>query len=60
MKSGRSAIPIRRMPHDRILRIVVGAGATVVWSADRWATTNRMDAAHLGELDVWFADLPTG
>jgi glucoamylase len=49
--------PIRRIPPGKILRIIVGAEATVVWSADQWATSNRAEATHLGVLDVWCTDL---
>ncbi len=51
--------PIRRMPHARILRIVIGSAAGVVWSTDGWVTTNRMETVHLEALNVWSADLPT-
>ena len=51
--------PLRRMPPGRILRLILAADATVVWSGDGWASTNRVDTAHLRALDLWFADLPT-
>ncbi len=51
--------PLRRMPHGKTLRIIVPAEATVVWSADHWASTNRTDTANNITLDLWFADLPT-
>jgi len=50
---------IRRMPAGKILRLVVGADATVVWSANGWADTNRTETAPVGALQLWFADLPT-
>jgi len=51
--------PFRRMSHGKILRIIVTAEATVVWSANDWATTNTVDAINNGTLHLWFADLPT-
>ena len=51
--------PLRRMPPGKILRLIVAADATVVWSADDWASTNRADTTHISALNVWFADLPT-
>jgi glucoamylase len=37
----------------------VAADAMIVWSANAWASTNRKDATHVSELDLWFVDLPT-
>ncbi len=51
--------PLRRMPAGRTLRLVVGAEATVVWSADGWATQGAAQAAEQRALGLWFADLPT-
>jgi len=50
---------ICQLPQGRILRLIVAADATMVWTADGWAGTNRTDATHLGSLDIWFADIPT-
>jgi glucoamylase len=50
---------IRWMPPGKILRLFVATEAAVVWSADRWATTNKAAATRNGALDLWFADLPT-
>ena len=50
---------IRRMPHGKILRLIVAADATVVWSADHWVSTHKADTAEISALAVWFADLPT-
>lgn len=50
---------LRRMSHGRILRIIVAAGAIIVWSANDWASTNRADMTNNSELNLWFADLPT-
>jgi len=51
--------PLRRMPHGKILRIILAADATIVWSTDDWARTNSSDTIHEGELNLWFADFPT-
>jgi glucoamylase len=49
----------RQMRQGTTLRIIIGANATIVWSADRWATTNQIDSVTVNGLDLWFADLPT-
>lgn len=51
--------PLQRMPHGKILRIILAVGATVVWSSDRWTTTNRLDAHNESDLNLWFADIAT-
>jgi glucoamylase len=51
--------PLRHMPRGKTLRLILGAGANVVWSADGWASTNQTDAIRLSALNVWFVDLPT-
>jgi glucoamylase len=51
--------PIRRMPRGRILRLIVVADADIVWSANDWGTTNTTKTTAMGELNLWFADLPT-
>jgi glucoamylase len=50
---------IRRMPQGRVLRVIAAISATVVWSTDNWATTNKTDSTPVAALDLWFADLPT-
>ena len=52
--------PIRHMSRGKILRIILGAEATVVWSNDNWVHTNRSKTDHQSELNLWFADFPTG
>ena len=47
------------MPPGQILRFIVAADATILWSANDWASTNKTEATHISALDVWFADLPT-
>jgi glucoamylase len=51
--------PVRRMSHGKILRIILAAQATIVWSTDEWAHTNQSDTTHESELNLWFADFPT-
>ncbi len=48
---------LRRMPPGKILRLILPADATVVWTADGWAQTNKTEAAQVSELNLWFADL---
>jgi glucoamylase len=50
---------IRHLPHEKILRLVVAADATIVWTIDGWASTNKIDTTHISALNIWFADLPT-
>jgi glucoamylase len=51
--------PLRHMAHGKILRIILAAEATIVWSTDDWARTNHSSTTHETELDLWFADFPT-
>jgi glucoamylase len=50
---------VRHFARGKILRLIVTAQATVVWSADGWRKTNRSEARPVERLDLWFADLPT-
>jgi glucoamylase len=50
---------LRRMPHGKILRIILAEEATVVWSCDHWTTTNKLEAGEVGALDLCFTDIPT-
>ena len=51
--------PIRRMPRGRILRLIVGADASIVWCSDGWSSTNQTAATAVGGVNLWFADLAT-
>jgi glucoamylase len=51
--------PLRRVVRGRILRIIVAAEATIVWSIDDWARTNELDTIQQEELNLWFADFPS-
>lgn len=51
--------PIRVMPPGKILRIIVRAEATVVWTMDGWKQTNHSEGNYLDGLNLWFVDLPT-
>ncbi|MGE5711373.1 MAG: glycoside hydrolase family 15 protein [Nitrospira sp.] len=51
--------PARRMPPGQILRLIVAADTTIVWSANGWVSTNKAEATHISALNMWFADLPT-
>ena len=43
---------LRRLPHGRILRIIVAEDATLVWSANDWVSTNRAGTIHNSLLDL--------
>jgi glucoamylase len=51
--------PLRRVSRGKILRIILAAETTVVWSIDEWSRTNESHTAHQNELDLWFSDFPT-
>jgi hypothetical protein len=51
--------PVQRVSRGKILRIIVAAQATVVWSTDGGAHSNLLDTVHEGRLNLWFADFPT-
>jgi glucoamylase len=46
-----------RIPKGRILRVILGAPADIVWSLDDWNTTRDGEAADSG-IGCWFLDLP--
>jgi len=50
---------ISHMPTGKILRLIVSANATIIWTADHWAHTNASDTVNNHTLSLWFADLPT-
>jgi glucoamylase len=50
---------LRRMSRGKILRIILAAEATIVWSTDDWMHTNQSDTIHESNLNLWFADFPT-
>jgi glucoamylase len=47
------------MPYGKILRIILAAEATIVWSTDNWARTSKSETIYKDGLDLWFADFPT-
>jgi len=51
--------PVRRIAHGRILRIILASEATIVWSTDGWAHTNRSRTTHESGLNLSFADFAT-
>src|SRR5258707_15534129 len=51
--------PLRHVSRGKILRIIFGAEATIVWSTDGWAHTNRSDTGLESELSLSFVDFPT-
>ena len=50
---------LRRMPPQKTLRVIAGAEAIIVWSADSWTTTNKSETVTCHGLNVRFVDLPT-
>ncbi len=50
---------IRKMPRGLVLRLIIEADATVIWSADHWANIIETEATHISALNLWFADLST-
>jgi glucoamylase len=50
---------LRNVPRGKILRIILVEEATVVWSTDNWARTNKSQTIHQDGLNLWFADFPT-
>jgi glucoamylase len=50
--------PLRPIPQGKVLRLIVGAAATITWSADGWASSRKTETAPVSALNVWFADLP--
>jgi len=50
---------LRRIPRGKILRIILVAEATVMWSTDQWATTNKSSMTNNRALNLWFGDLPS-
>ena len=51
--------PLRNVSRGKILRIILDAEATIVWSTDNWARTNKSQIIHQDGLNLWFADFPT-
>jgi glucoamylase len=51
--------PLRRMPRGKILRVILDAEATIVWTANQWVDTNHSDTANHSVLNLWFAEFPT-
>jgi glucoamylase len=50
---------LRKMPRGKILRIILDAETTVVWTNDGWAHTHQADLRQENGLKLWFADFPT-
>src|SRR6266516_4266018 len=51
--------PVQHVYRGKILRIILAAAATIVWSTNDWARTERLDATHESELNLWYADFAT-
>jgi glucoamylase len=51
---------LRRVPRRKILRVILPADATIIWTVDGWATKNSLDMTRNETFGLWFADLATG
>jgi glucoamylase len=51
--------PLRRVPKGKVVRLILPAESVVAWSTDGWSTTTTCAANKIGELNVWYTDLPT-
>jgi glucoamylase len=51
--------PLRRISRGKILRIILAAEATVLWSTDGWGHSNKSETTHENGLNLWFADFPS-
>ena len=51
--------PLRRVSRGKILRIILAAEATIVWSGDHWVHQNKTNTIQESELDLWYADFST-
>ncbi len=50
---------VRRIGQGKILRIILADEATIIWTADAWATKNSTEMTWNETLRLWHADLPT-
>jgi len=50
---------IRRIPSQKILRVILANEAAVTWSADRWATVKNVETNWNEALKLWYADFAT-
>src|SRR5438874_356322 len=51
--------PLRRVSRGKILRIILRAEVTIVWSTNDWKSKKESDTSLQSNLNVWFADFPT-
>ena len=51
--------PIQKMPKGRVLRLILEAEASILWTINGWASTFETKAAPIKALNLWFADLST-
>jgi len=51
---------LRYMAQGKILRIILAAEATIIWSIDNWKHANESEMTFEHALNLWFADVPTG
>src|SRR6266513_2728266 len=51
--------PLRRVSRGKILRMILKAEATIVWSTNDWESKKESDTSLQSNLNLWFADFPT-
>jgi len=47
-------------PRGKILRIILAEEASLTWTTDNWQQANKSKTLHQDNLNLWFADFPTG
>src|ERR1041385_2613900 len=51
--------PMQRMPHGKIMRIILAEEASITWTTDNWQRTNKSQTQHQDHLNLWFVDFAT-
>jgi len=51
--------PLRRVSRGKILRMILKAEVTIVWSTNDWESKKESDTSLQSNLNLWFADFPT-
>ena len=51
--------PLRRVSRGKILRMILKAEVTIVWSTNDWESKKESDTSFQSNLNLWFADFPT-
>jgi glucoamylase len=51
---------VRCVSRGKILRVILAAKASVVWTTTDWSRTEQLETVQETELNLWFADFATG